>query len=99
MPLLMVKDFNAKGFTVNEEFMTNGDTPTLATTGLIKDPVNPFTGKPINSNAKSGLKTSIFTEAVYRYENEGNTFPAGLWFIFDGTDPHIAGNWSFKGKE
>ncbi|MBQ1738965.1 MAG: sulfatase-like hydrolase/transferase, partial [Clostridiales bacterium] len=31
MPLFMVKDFDAKGFTVSDEFMTNADTVTYAT--------------------------------------------------------------------
>ncbi len=50
--LLMVKDFNATGFTSSDEFMTQADTPTLAFGGLIDDPVNPFTGKVINNSEK-----------------------------------------------
>ena len=50
--LLMVKDFDAEGFTVSDEFMTNADVPTLATSGVIDDPVNPFTGVPINMDYK-----------------------------------------------
>ena len=99
MPLLMVKDFNAKGFNVNEEFMTNADTATIATKGLINNPVNPFTGNPINSNAKSGFKTTIFTEAVNRYENYGTKFPMAFWYVFDGVDPHISENWKYAGNK
>lgn len=58
-PLLMVKDFadadpaaTSSEITVSDEFMTNADVPTLAMEGLIKNPVNPYTGNPINSDAK-----------------------------------------------
>lgn len=52
-PLLMVKDFNAHGFTTSDEFMTNADVPAIACDGLIENPVNPFTGKAINSDEKT----------------------------------------------
>ena len=50
--IFMFKDFGAKGFNTDNSFMTNADTPTLAFKDLIKDPVNPFTGNPVNSDAK-----------------------------------------------
>ena len=52
--VLMVKDFNAAGFTTVDDFMTNADTPYLTFEGVIKDPVNPFTGNPITEYDKSG---------------------------------------------
>ena len=40
-PLLLVKDFNAHGeLKTSEEFMTNADTPYIATKGIIENPVN-----------------------------------------------------------
>lgn len=52
-PLLMVKDFNAHGaMKTSDEFMTNADTATLATEGVIENPINPFTGKLISSEDK-----------------------------------------------
>ena len=97
MPLLMVKDFNATGFTVCDDFMTNADTPTLATSGLIDDPVNPFTNNPINSDAKEGPQTVFFSNDFNPDDNIGNyTFSRGLWFTLDG-DPHDPENWSFVG--
>ena len=52
-PVLMVKDFNAHGFlSVDQSFMTNADTPTLAVEGILDHPVNPYTGKAINSDEK-----------------------------------------------
>jgi YidC/Oxa1 family membrane protein insertase len=52
-PLLLVKDFNATGdITTDMTFMTNADVPSLAVKGVIKNPVNPFTGKLITSEGK-----------------------------------------------
>ena len=51
-PLFMVKDFDEHGFTVSYEFMTNADTPTIALEGIVENPVNPYTGNPINSEEK-----------------------------------------------
>ena len=53
-PVLLVKDFNATGFTTCDDFMTNADTPTLALSGVVDSPVNPFTGNPINMDSKAG---------------------------------------------
>lgn len=49
----MVKDFNRKGFSTSDTFMTNADVPALAMEDLIRDPKNPFTGKAINSDEKT----------------------------------------------
>ena len=52
-PLLLVKDFGAEGeLTTCEDFMTNADTPTIAVSDIIDNPVNPFTGKEISNNEK-----------------------------------------------
>ncbi len=52
-PLLMMKDFGAEGpLIVNEDFMTNADVPALALEGIIENPVNPFTGKLVDSSDK-----------------------------------------------
>lgn len=60
-PLLMAKDFGATGFTTSNEFMTVGDVPTIALDGLVEDPVNPFTGNPINSDEKNAEPQIITT--------------------------------------
>ena len=79
-PLLMVKDFNSEGFMVSDEFMTNADVPTLATAGLIENPINPFTGKPINSDEKTAHDQFIITASDWDLqENNGNTFLPGTW--------------------
>ena len=52
--LLLVKDFNASGaIETDMSFMTTADVPTLALEGLVENPVNPFTGNPVNSDAKA----------------------------------------------
>lgn len=52
-PLLVFKDFDAHGkVQTDDTFMTNADTPSLLLRGIIDNPANPFTGKPINSKMK-----------------------------------------------
>ncbi len=98
LPLLMVKDFDATGFTVSEEFMTNADTPVLATEGLIENPLNPFTNQPITSDAKSGTHNVFFSEAWDPADNPGNTFQPGYWFTYKGGDPHDSSSWEYLGN-
>jgi hypothetical protein len=53
--LLMVKDFNAEGgLAVDRRFMTQADVPLLASRGIIDNPVNPFTGKPLRPEKQDG---------------------------------------------
>ena len=55
-PILMIKDFNSKdGLKLNFEFMTNADMPILAVSGIIDNPVNPYTGKSLYSSADKSL--------------------------------------------
>lgn len=79
-PLLMVKDFNAKGFETSTEFMTNADVPTLAVDGLIENPVNPFTGKVISNDEKYAHEQFVTVSWDYSvYENNGYTFLPSMW--------------------
>lgn len=88
-PLLMVKDFDSQTFTTDNTFMTNGDVPTLATKGLIENPVNPFTGNPITDDAKNKPEQYILYSGNWDVtENSGTKFLPGEWFsvhdnIFD----------------
>ncbi|MBR5040685.1 MAG: membrane protein insertase YidC [Clostridiales bacterium] len=97
MPLLMVKDFNATGFTISKDFMTNADTPTLATEGLIEDPTNPFTGKPINSDAKDGPQKVLSTDHWSIYVNNEEKFMEDSWFTVED-DPYKIKNWKYVGE-
>ena len=53
-PLLMFKDFgDGTAFVQDREtFMTNADVPALLLDGLVAQPVNPFTGKPIPTDTR-----------------------------------------------
>jgi len=80
-PLLMVKDFNATGFSTSDEFMTNGDVPTIATSGVIDNPTNPFTGKAINNDEKTAHDQYAFASTEYDVDiNNGNTFIPDDWY-------------------
>ena len=80
-PLLMVKDFNAHGFHTCSDFMTNADVPTIAFEGVIADPVNPFTGKPINADEKTAHDQFIISahDGWDTEVNNGNTFLPCTW--------------------
>ena len=96
LPLFMVKDFDATGFTVCEDFMTNGDTPAIAMEGLIENPVNPFTNNPINSDAKNGPQAVFFSDKWNPDDNTGNVFDPSNWYSVEG-DPHDPDNWTYLG--
>ena len=94
LPVLMVKDFNATGFTVSEEFMTNGDVPALSMDGLIENPVNPFTGKAIDSSAKEGTQYVIVSEEWDTTKNNGYQYIESEWAsVID--DARNKDNWVF----
>ncbi len=79
-PLLLVKDFGEHGFKVSDEFMTNADVPTLATNGVIQSPVNPFTGKPINSSQKTEREQFMLISNEWSTgTNNGYQFKPGKW--------------------
>ena len=96
-PLLMVKDFDSTGpFTTDYTFMTNADVPTLAMSGIIDNPINPFTGNPVNNDRK--FDGPLFVTDSNSWEigiNNGNVYDlaGGHWWsvrdnIFD------LNNWS-----
>ena len=98
-PVLMVKDFGSTGTPVfSEEFMTNADVPTIAVSGLIDNPVNPFTGNPINNNAKYEGDQHIIMSPVWKTtENNGTTFLPGHWYaVHDKINDRA--NWSYLGE-
>lgn len=80
-PLLLVKDFGSTGFCTSNEFMTNADVATIATNGVIDNPVNPFTGNLINSDEKLAHDQYIIMSENYSiYSNNGNTFMPDTWY-------------------
>lgn len=90
-PLLMVKDFSSNEFSVSQDFMTNADVPTLATEGVIENPINPFTGKEINNDEKFSHPQRVTSSMHWdTTKYNGYTFDTsdGHWFsvhdnIFD----------------
>lgn len=96
-PLLLVKDFDSTEFTTDTSFMTNADVPTLALTGAVEDPVNPFSGKPINSDAKAGDQLVTFSGIWSTDKNNGKTFLPGRWYSVHD-DIFNLDNWSYVGR-
>jgi len=80
-PLLMVKDFDEEGaFQVSDEFMTNADTPSIATAHL-GNVLNPFTGERIFKENRKDLIT-IVTTLNWKWEKNGK-------YKFNYTDEDI----------
>ena len=99
MDLLMVKDFNAKGFSFSDTFMTTADVPTLATSGLIDNPTNPFTGNAINANAKYDRPFYAFMSYDWdTSKNNGNQFFPGTWYRVDNQNARDKRNWVMVGE-
>lgn len=99
LPLLMVKDFDSHSFTTSEEFMTNADVPTLAMAGLIEKPVNPFTGKAINSEEKTAHDQYICMSWNWDITtNCGNTYLPSRWASVRD-NPWDLNNWTFYDEE
>ena len=106
-PLLMVKDFNARGFHTNDEVMTNADVPSLAFQGIIENPVNPATGKPVTMDGKKEPLYITTSNNWSVQENNGNTYvtiapefgKASSWYKVTGDDPFNIENWQDIGTE
>ncbi len=92
-PLLMVKDFYEKGFTVSEEFMTNGDVPSFTMGDIIENPINPFTGRIIDDHEKSAHDQYIISShGQGESEYSGNTFYPTKWYAVHD-DMRDSDNW------
>lgn len=99
LPLYLVKDYNAKGFTVSDEFMTNADTPSLAVKDVIDNPRNPFTGNPLNSHEKTEGDPVVFLSDEFSVvTNNGTRFHAGDWYTLHNGEPYVINNWEYLGN-
>ena len=95
--MLLVKDFSADTFSVDEQFMTNADTPVLAMADVIEDPVNPFTGNPIDSSDKDKPEQHVQLAEEWSTDvNNGNVFLPGYWFSVHD-DVRVSENWEYVG--
>lgn len=73
-PLLLVKDFGVtEAFSMNDNFMTNADVPTVAIQGLPVSTLNPFTGKDLFSVVDKTL-INCYNSSYNPDENRGNIF-------------------------
>lgn len=80
-PLLMVKDFDSRGFAIDDTFMTNADTPLLALDGLMENIVNPFTGKPLTDAQKHEPEQFVVNTKNFRPEkNLGTQYTQLRWY-------------------
>ena len=105
-PLFMVKDFDAHGFNVSWDFMTNADTPTLAMQGVVDDMENPFTGNMISMDAKTESDPIITTSQHWHanwyvsdegeYDSDGTVYDTsdGRWYSVHD-DIFVEDNWTY----
>jgi hypothetical protein len=93
--LLMVKDFSSEDEQENNElkidnsFMTNADTIFFALKDIVKDPVNPFTGRPLRPQKTDGAAiATIGALSSYRHTKYKYNIGRNQWLhvhdnIFD----------------
>ena len=99
-PLLLVKDFGAREFTVDGTFMTNADTPALAADGLIPEAKNPFTGRPLaRPEAKAGELHILDSDVWETEKNNGCRLLPGTWYALRGGDLFDPANWKKIGDD
>ena len=90
-PMLMVKDFYADGTLKQDNtFMTQADTPALAVTDVLKNPINPFTGNEIKLlSTEEKYKNTIISfskaNAVRSTVNNGYKIQDDDWFTVTGS--------------
>jgi len=105
-PLLLFKDFGSSGnLSVNSDFMTNADTPSLLLKGLVESPENPYTGKEISSEEKEKGALICMDDIFMPYHNKSDfvfTAKEGSW-IRVNKNIFNSDNWNFedspKGEE
>ena len=101
-PLLLVKDFGSTELTTDDTFMTNADTPTIAFSGLIEHPVNPFTGKEINSDGKNVPVHHLAgtrTWSIDDYKGDEKKYRSVIWVELKGNDTNDMSAWRVIGKK
>jgi YidC/Oxa1 family membrane protein insertase len=74
-PVLLVKDFGAEGkLSQNFDFMTNADVPLLALNGIVENPVNPWTNRPLSDKEKENGAFITNNEFFMAHEHDRNKF-------------------------
>lgn len=101
-PLLLVKDFDSTDdFKTDTTFMTNADTPLLALSGIVDEPVNPFTGNALTDAVKhEDTQYVIYCDNWSVSDNNGNVFEyAVVWSRFRGSDIWDLSSWEYAGSD
>jgi YidC/Oxa1 family membrane protein insertase len=93
MPLLLVKDFDAEGFLVSDDFMTIADVPAFACNDIIDNAINPYSGNSIAQPMAKQVVSVLGSNESKIQTNNGNTFLPGIWFAVHD-DVYDVGNWS-----
>jgi hypothetical protein len=94
-PLLMVKDFAAnEEFDFSDEFMTNADTPTIAFSGLVQNPVNPFSKESVTNDEKKNPKQIVCRSPWNITNNHGCVFADSRYFTVENHEVLNPENWS-----
>ena len=83
-PLFLVKDFNSQGkLKFDNSFMTNADTPAIAFKGIVDNPINPYTNKPlILSDKENGVLITTDDIFMVHHSKSNNIFTVdkNKWF-------------------
>ena len=98
--LFMVKDFGESGFSISNELITNAETPILAFNGIIDNPTNPFTERPIVTQLDHPNDFLYFDSGIHSItQNNGNTFLPGDWYRYDPSygDIYNEAAWEYVG--
>ena len=97
--MLLVKDFDAEGFTTEDTFMTNADVPALSMAGLVENPVNPYTGNAIIDSSQLEDKQYVIVSIDWDINiNNGTQFLPAQWATVSG-DITDENNWVFYTDE
>ena len=78
--------------------MTNADVPSLAMAGIVPDPINPFTGNPVDMSSKNDEKIYIAHYGFNLPDKDLTAFPVDRWYVLQG-DPLDADSWSLLETE
>ncbi len=97
LPLLMIKDFDEKGFNISYEPMTNADVVSNAVKGVIANPVNPFTGNVLDGHESKEEHKLLYSLIHDIGANGDYQFLPGDWYTVNG-DVYDINNWKYLGN-
>ena len=97
MPLLMMKDYNASGFTTDETFMTNADGVAFAVKDIIENPINPFTGNSLLEQNKENIRIEASLDIGFDTIEFLNVIPKSKWYTVHD-DIYDMSNWEYLGE-